>query len=229
VFGYSGAIAATINVIGSTVQAAPVRPAVAVVVEVVSTDADDTAAGAGAQAVTVVGVDENFAHVSEEVEMAGQTASTDTTAKFARVFYAYVSRSGVIHAGNQGVVTVEGPGGGAVYATIPALEGKSSMCLYTTGPKETFYIHDIHLTVDATKVVNFTLWMQRNVDDVTIPFTSVPRVIRKYTGIVSGVDLQYDPDIAIPPLTDVWMTGTATAGGGLASAEFNGFVGANIT
>jgi len=129
VFGHSAAIAATINVIGSTVQAAPVRPAVAIAVEVVSTDADDTAAGAGAQAVTVWGLDENFIPASEEVEMAGLTASTDTTTLWSRVFGCYVSRSGTIHANNQGIITAEGAGAGAVYATIPAAEGRSSMCM----------------------------------------------------------------------------------------------------
>ena len=70
-------------------------PAAAVLVDIVSSDANDNGTGpSGALTVLVQGLDENWDHVEEEVTLNGLTPVTTMTTTFIRLFRAQVITSG---------------------------------------------------------------------------------------------------------------------------------------
>jgi hypothetical protein len=68
-------------------------PAAAVQLDLLPANAADTLAGTGAQKVTVEGIDDNFAEVSETIDLNGASIVT-TVASFFRVNKAFVSQAG---------------------------------------------------------------------------------------------------------------------------------------
>ncbi len=99
--------------------------------EVSSDDANDTAAGSGAQSVCVVGCDENYQQVTETVATNGVTP-VSLSSSFYRVFRAYVIDVGAggVNAGNIDIAI-----GATVYARISAGKGQTLMAIYTVSEK----------------------------------------------------------------------------------------------
>lgn len=99
-----------------------------------STDADDTAAGAGARTVRVYCIDEDWNEILETVTMNGTTGATTTTP------CRYVNRLSVLSSGasngNEGVITASQQTSGIDLITIPANIGISQSCVYVV-PNDT--------------------------------------------------------------------------------------------
>lgn len=93
-----------------------------------SDDADDTAAGTGAQTVRVYCIDEDWNEVLETVTMNGTTGATTTTS------CRYVNRLAVLSSGssngNEGIITASQQTSGIDLITIPASIGISQSCVY---------------------------------------------------------------------------------------------------
>jgi hypothetical protein len=90
-------------------------PAAALQMTVSSADSDDTSAGTGARTVLIIGLDANYAVISETVTMNGQTAVT-TTNSFLRINSMLVTTAGSSLA-NEGIIYI---GTGTVTSGVPA-------------------------------------------------------------------------------------------------------------
>lgn len=118
-------------------------PAAASVMTVSSGSTDDAADGTGARTISLAGLDANYAIVSENVTINGQTA-VNTTHEYLRIFRARVTSagSGGKNAGNiyigTGTVTTGVPAN--VYGHISAGEGQTLMALYTVPAGYTAYL-----------------------------------------------------------------------------------------
>lgn len=97
--------------------------------DVVSADADDADAGAGATEVTLYGLDASGLEISETVVMDGVTPVT-TTAEFLRMNSAVVTAAGATGT-NEGAITIDQTTSGAVMAVMPAGVGRTQICAYT--------------------------------------------------------------------------------------------------
>jgi hypothetical protein len=93
-----------------------VYPTVAGIMSVSSTSANDTAAGTGARAVIVQGLDGNYNQVQETVTLNGQTG-VNTANSFLRVTHMYVVEAGTGLAA-AGTISV---GTGTITAGVPAV------------------------------------------------------------------------------------------------------------
>lgn len=99
---------------------------------VVSTDANDTAAGTGARSVRVTGLDENWLIQTETIPLNGTTPSTGSLL-FRRVHTAFVSSTGNSNqAFNAGIITVSHSITTAnVFLTIQPGRNQSNAAVYT--------------------------------------------------------------------------------------------------
>ena len=105
-------------------------PTNAMAMEIVSTDTNDVSGGAGAQSVTVFGLDANWDEISETVIMNGTTA-VDLTNTYRRMYRAFVNTIGTSDS-NVGDISIEEDGGtGDTGAYIAAGDGQTQMAIYT--------------------------------------------------------------------------------------------------
>ena len=210
---------------GVTTEVTPYLPTAAVTVEAISTDANDTAAGTGAQQITIEGLDESFNRASETITMAGLSASTATTTTFIRVFRAYIPAGSVgTYAGNNiGSITIRTSGAGTRFISILAGRGQSQSAHYCVPAGMKYFIKDINITTESAKSTTIYLWRLEGSNDVTTPFAA-KRIHHEYQGLAGASAFNYTPEIYIPAYTDIWASGFVTAATGAASVEFNGIL-----
>lgn len=182
-------------------------------------DAADTAAGAGAREVTIVGIDDNLAEVSEAVATAGASASSATTASFWRVYRAYVSAVGTYGVANTGAITIENSGGGTDLILIGAGEGQTQYGAYTIPTGKTGYFLSSLLTVDGIQSADFRFCQRRNFNDVSAPMSSV-RLLNYWDGIDAPFAFVPRSPAVFPALTDVWWEAQGSGGVTQVSIDF---------
>ena len=93
-------------------------------IQIAGGNANDDAAGTGAQQITVVGLDEESQPAQESIATAGASASSFTTTTFTRVNGAFVSIAGS-GGSNEGDVVLVAETDGTQSAFIPALASRS--------------------------------------------------------------------------------------------------------
>ena len=139
--------------------------------EMVCASANDTAAGSGAQEVTLVYLDDSYAEQIVTVATNGGTQSFSISDGF-RLQSAQVTAVGSTKY-NEGDITIQVTGGGAVRGLIPFISGDRGFCIS----------HDIHYTVPAGKMaftVDIVSSYPKGTDGYARPIISVeggPEVI----------------------------------------------------
>ena len=170
-------------------------------------NAADTAAGAGAQAVTVEGLDDTGAVASETIELAGASASAVTTTLFWRVNRMSIAtlRSGAYGGANTAAIVLENGTGGTDLITMLAGGGQSQYAAYAIPLGKTGYLNSIVLTSESSKASNFRMITRVNLTDFTTPFA--PKLTKaEWTGIAGMVILRpASPRLVLPALTDIWF------------------------
>lgn len=167
-------------------------------------DPADDAAGTGARAITVIGIDDNLVEVAETITTAGAAASAATTANFWRVYETYVSAGGTYGASNAGDITIENSAGGTDLIMIGAEQGEAQYAAHTIPLGHTGFFLSSLVTVDAGKAADIRLCTRANFNNTTAPVSPV-RIGRYWDGVL-GV-LPFNPRTPIPlfALTDIWF------------------------
>jgi hypothetical protein len=177
-------------------------------------DVADTAAGAGAREITVVGIDSTLAEATEAIATAGANASSATTASFWRVYRAYVSAVGTYGVANTGAVTIEATTGPTDLLQIAAEEGQSQHGAYSIPTGKTGYVLGAFLTADASKAADFKVVLRENFTDVVAPMSSY-RVHQFWDGILGPASFYgRSPSNPLAALSDIWFE---ARGGGAAT------------
>lgn len=208
-------------------------PTAATTLRAVSTDADDTSAGAGARTIVVQGLDANWALQTATITMAGTSDSSDTSESFIRVFRAWVATSGTYAtasaASHQGEITIKTTAGTTVakILTVDGLTtngfgtGQTQIAAYTVPAGKKAILWSIDAWVDSTKTNDLVFFKRENADDVTSPYDSM-RVVSEYVGIVS--DVHENPGQAIdvfPAKTDIGIMARVSATTSTITANFS--------
>jgi hypothetical protein len=185
-------------------------------------DANDAAAGTGARAVTIVGLDENWQPVEETVATAGASASALTSALFIRVFRAFVSDAGSYTGTNDADIRIEESTGTDTLAVIPAESGQTQMAIYTIPDGRIGRICFVWFAGSSAQTYNVRLYKRERADIVAAPFGPV-RVVTQINGVVTSGDRPFCVAPApLPARTDVWMAAVANGGAGVSmSGEFD--------
>lgn len=202
-------------------------PLTAQALEFVSDDANDTAAGTGAQEITFIGLSNDWVEVSQTVETNGLTPVALPT-NLIRMYRWYVSRSGTyatqVLGSHKGVLTVQETGGGDVWAQMgvtPFPSGQSQIGAYTIPAGKTGYLLGKVVFVDTVKAADIYFFQRPNADDVTAPYTGTMRLVEREVGVQGGFDHHFSvPKTPFVGPCDVGFMGLVSAGTADVSVEF---------
>lgn len=177
-------------------------------------NAADTAAGNGARGVTIVGIDDTLAEITETVATAGASASSATSASFWRVYRAYVSAVGTYGVANTAAITIEVSAGGTDLIMIATEEGQTQYAGYTVPTAKSAYLLSVLLTADAAKAADFKLLHRGPFNDVSAPMAPI-RIQNYWDGVLGTHRFHPDGPVKYEALTDIWVE----AEGGGANTE----------
>lgn len=178
--------------------------------EIISTDADDTAAGSGCQSVRIYGLDENWALANELVVTAGAADSIATTTTFIRVFKAVCVENGTYGGSNQGAITIK-TSADVVHMVIGTGDGVTHCGVYSIPAGMTGYITQIESHVDAAKAADVELYVREDGNDVTTPFTS-SILLHRFPQLIGEAIERFDSYLSIPEYSDLLFTATTSSG-----------------
>lgn len=204
-------------------------PTSAVTLAAISTDADDTLAGAGAQQITVIYLDSNWVEQTDVIDMNGATESTDTITDVLRLYRVFVSRSGTYAtqsaASQQGTITVRVSGAGETWAVLETVAtgfgvGQSQIGAYTVPAGYTAFILSSFITVDGNKEANVYFFTRTNADDITTPFTGTLRVQNEYKGVSGSIVIPHKTYESYPEKTDIGFMALTSTGTVEVTTEF---------
>lgn len=189
-------------------------PAVATLVTVSSSSANDTAAGTGARTITLSGLDAAFNPLTETVTLNGQTAVTSVNLYYRLNPLATLTagsggkNAGVIYAGT-GTVTAGVPA--TIYSSMAVGYNESHQAFYTVPAGMTAYATDVSATSD-TAGVQILLYSRTNGGLFTVRRTN-------QIGI-SGFSRVNQLPISFPAGTDIEYRALVATGTAKVSAQF---------
>ena len=169
-------------------------PTTAIALEVVSDDADDTSAGAGARTVLIEGLALDGSIVTQTVALNGLTAVSIPTPLW-RLYRWQVATSGVYATtavgSHQGTLTIRVASAGATWSildVLPTHHSQSEIGWYTVPNNFRAYILSMEVTVDSTKAVDIMVLRRENADTVSAPFSAL-RLITQAVGVAGYLSL----------------------------------------
>jgi hypothetical protein len=179
-------------------------------------DIDST--GSGARKIVVVGLNENWEQVSEEIALNGSSVSSATTITFIRIFSAYVTDCGTYTGSNTGIILIENTSSTNVICSIDATIGRSQQTMYTVPAGKTAYIVRLEVQAEITNTAEVRLFRRENADTIAAPFNArnlIHRVL-DFSGSETIVLKSYE---MLPEKTDVWADAKKATGGGDTEVE----------
>lgn len=178
---------------------------------------NDTANGTGGRAVTLTGLNAAGELISEVIATAGASASAPTDQTFIRLMDAFVSSSGTYasqaapsHVGN---ITIEAAAGGADWALIADgsfPRGDSEIGAYTTPKGRSAYVQAIRASSDADKKANIIFFRRSNILETVAPYSPMV-LVAEFPAVSGTVQIDYDPPLAFPQLTDFGFMASVSA------------------
>ncbi len=165
-------------------------------------DVADTAAGAGAREIVLIGLDALGNRTTATIATAGSSASSNSKL-LCRVFDAYVSKTGTRYGSNTGDIIIES--GGAEILHIEAGEGQAEFGGHTTPNGEDCYLMGIDINVIGNKTANIRMFTVEEILNTSAPFKSKQQKL-----FFDSLEGHYpmksqSPIIKMPQNTDVWF------------------------
>jgi len=204
-------------------------PSTAQTLEIISSNANDTAVGTGARTVRVIGLNASFVEISEDVSLNGTTAVALST-PFIRAYRIFVLTCGDYNVdsigSNRGVIILRNSGAGVIWANIPLVNGlgtgQSLTACYTVPAGKSLYIDSLELSTSTNKTASILLAQRLNADDVTGSDYTALRLFRSYTNVDSTVGVELKGLSVFPQYTDILAFSFTSAGNSAVSVSFNG-------
>lgn len=186
-------------------------------------NAADAAAGAGARKVLVTGLNANFVEVSEEVTLAGASASSPTTTTFIRVLEAHVTDCGAYATPyNTGDISIETTGGVEVIRML-AGRAQSQVGIYTVPAGKTLYVARMSITIEGNKAATVRLYQREDADVVSAPVTA-RRLVQEWPSLDQYAEIVHETWEPYAAKTDLWFTAFTASGTTAVSAELEGYL-----
>jgi len=191
-------------------------PASALAMTIVSSNANDTAAGTGARTVRVIGLNANYEEVSQTVSLNGTTTVSIPTSLI-RVYRAFVVTAG---SGNTAAGTITIANGGTTYAQITVGENQTLMAVYTVPAGVTLYLTSADVSTGSASGTQYIVsrLIQR-------PFGGVFRDVSKVS-LQSG-QVSFDgfaAPLVFPAKTDIEIRAVGSANNNEVSGVFSGYL-----
>ena len=189
-------------------------------------NAADDAAGAGARAITLQGLDQTGAFASETIDTAGASASAATTTTFIRLFRAFVASSGTYASQTAGShaagMTIENAAGTEDWTSIIVNSFPRSQSLigaYTVPLGKIALVQKMQVYVDSNKSTDILFFQRSGILQTAPPYDAM-RAQVEFPALVGGEKL--DPDSAwhFDELTDIGFMAKVQSGTAAVSVDF---------
>lgn len=220
VVGRNAAVGTTEEFIGYSGSALPVFLTAADNIVLVSSNANDTAAGTGARTIRIVGLDQDWNKTFEDVTTNGTSDSAATTTTFIRIWRAFVLEAGSYTAPyNLGDITIK-TSGGTTMTTIEAEVGKTTDGQWSIPAGKEGYLNRIMLTVSKNKTADFSLKIRNRGDVIAAPFRGSRKVTsyEEVDGRFEEVLLSYRK---LDEYSDIWAVGESNSGTSTINTTFD--------
>ncbi len=184
-------------------------------------NANDTAAGSGAQKVRVFGLNGDFEEINEELTLAGASESASSTQSFQRVYRAYVTDTGTYGGTNTGNILIENESSNQLLGQIMAGVGQTQLALYTMPKGRTGYILEFGFEIESGKPVDLEFFQRPAADVVSGSGMQAPRILEHVISGTGNGEISFaGAPLVVAPKTDIWVRGKATAQSARVSAHF---------
>lgn len=168
-------------------------------------DVADSASGAGAREITIIGIDTTLQEISETLVTSGTSASLLTTTSFWRIYRAYVSDIGTYGNANIDDIIIEDSDGVNDMLTIKADEGQTQHGAYSIPLGKIGYLLSVDITVDASKAADFRLFIRDNFTNTVSPISS-KRLRFYWDGVLGQASYKpVAPGLILNALSDIWI------------------------
>ena len=182
-------------------------------------NAADTAAGAGAREITLSGIDETGARVSEAVVTAGASASANTVTDFIRLDRFWVSSSGAYAtaaAGSHvGDIVIENSAGSEDWGTIDATDfarSQSEIGATTIPLNRQGFLVDFSAFESTNKIVDSVFFWRTNILETAAPYTPM-RMLFGLSSETGYTNQEFEPfQGPFPELTDLVVMAKVNSG-----------------
>jgi hypothetical protein len=174
-------------------------------------DADDASDGTGARSIYIEGINASGDKVSEVIPTNGESAGSNSTNTYIRLYRAYVYESGTYGTQSAGShaadIVIENSAGTADWLTIDLdsgsfADGQSEVGAFTVPRGKTAYLLNIEYSVDVSKTTVLYLYKRNNILQTSAPY----KAIRKQFGIAAAKaagDIQFKCPLKFEELTDI--------------------------
>lgn len=180
----------------------------------------DDSGGVGAQKVVVEGLDTNFSEISEELTLAGASASAVSTLLFRRINRAYVSAVGAYTGTNAGDIIVENTTSTNILADLQSGIGQTQLSMFTVPSNHKAYLTRVHVNVDGSKAADIRMWQRDSAGDTSTPF-SAKRLVIASDGLIGQYTLEFDSYREFDAQTDIWFSGMVATGSTKADVNYD--------
>lgn len=191
-------------------------PSSALAMTIVSSNANDAAAGTGARTVTVIGLDTNYIEVTQVVTLNGTTPVSIPTSLI-RVYRAFVTTAG---SGGTAAGTLTIANGGTTYAQITLGANQTLMTVYTVPAGYTLYLTSGFITTGSASANQYIVarLIQR-------PFGGVFRDISRLTAPSGQVSFDgFAAPLKFLEKTDIEIRAYGSSNNNEVSGVFSAFV-----
>lgn len=192
--------------------------------EVVSTDANDTAAGSGARRVQFSYIDAAGAlQVSPILALNGTTAVTSGVPSGLRVEDIWVVDQGTygqIGTGNAGEIRVQTSGGGTVHRRMPAGAGKAVGASMTVPLGYRALLYGGRVDMPAGTAVDIALYSRPLLTRASAPFGPM-RELRKWEGRTGSFSLLLPMPLELPEASDFALAAKVASSTALVTATLD--------
>lgn len=207
---------ATIHGAGYLIYPWPTTP---FTLEVLSTSADDTAAGTGAREITSSCLAPDGTEVEVVIPTDGTSASAEASpTSIIRHNRSWVSAAGAYAGtttGNAGTITIRTAGAGQTHAEITTDSGvalgQTQITRFSVPSNKAAQVLEYTVQVDSTKSVDVWFLQRRSFLTTSAPFTST-RLIKKLVGVAGSISVPFKTPLDIPPETDLWWAAKVANG-----------------
>ena len=171
-------------------------------------NAADTANGAGARSVTLIGLDVNGDYLQETIATAGASASALTTNKFLRLTEAIVQTSGTYATqtalSHVASINIEDAAGN-LWATIQDTDiprGDSEIASYSVPRNRTLFITNVRVEAAAANKSNIVMFARSGILQSAPPYDAMV-LLQEFPEFSGVTQFRFDPPIRINQLSDV--------------------------
>jgi len=204
--------------------------------EVVSTDADDNASGAGARTIYYEGLQVqsgSLVVVSDVVELDGTTAVA-LPDSLIRLYRWYVASSGVYAsqsvASHQGDISIQESGAGNVWSKIAINtfgRGQSQIGAYTVPTGYIAFMTDITSSVESDKEAEILLFQRNGVLNTTAPYNPI-RLVTEISSAKGVQSINFSSPLKFEEETDMIFFAKQKKGDSPATIDFTLYLVQNV-